>query len=781
LRVLLSPEADRVRRITDVTAGSLSALFLGAVSFGAVPPFGFARTVDDVLGALPAVLGGLWQLSADLLLFSLVGLIIVAALTRRWELARDLVLAVVLAELVHLGVSRVVTGAWPDAWLSFWRTGPPPAYPSGRISVTAAAALVAEPYLSLPIRRGFRALLAVGSIGMVALGAASSLGVLAGLAVAVTSSAAVRLVFGSLQGRPSVAEVSDALAQLGVTAPNLRVAPDQRAGVFGLEGTDDEGRALRVRVYGRDAHDTALLVNLWRRAWFRQQGAPVRLGRLQQVEHEAFATLFAHQAGVPTDRVVAAGMSADHDAVLVLHRTDVPIEDLDEHTRPEPAALWEVLGELRAARISHGSVDDQHLTAGPDGVGLIDFSGAIVGATDDQLAVDEVQALVTTVEWVGASPAIDAAIVALGPERVRDLLPLLQPALLSSRLRDVTRSGQVDLEELRTLAAERLGVELPELRELRRVTIGSIASVVLPAIALVIVVSALVSVDWRELRDEIATATWWLLAVGFVASQLPRLSAAVSLLGASPRPIPLGQAYALQLSSAYLGLAVPTMAGRMALSIRFFQRHGMSAGIALTAGAMDNFSGFVVQVILLVTLLLSGAMSVELDLGSRVPSVPSWFLWGVIAVVGGVSATLVVVPALRQMVIGRVREFISEAAAALRGLRSPRRLGMLLGGNLASELLAAGALGLIAASMGYRLGLAELIVINVGAALFAGLMPVPGGVGVAEGGLTFGLSLAGVPQETAFAIALLSRLSTFYLPPAWGYVALRWLQRNQYV
>lgn len=781
MRVLLSPEADRVRRITDATVGSLSLLLLGAVSFGAVPPFGFARQIDELLGALPPVLGGFWQLSADLLVLTLLGLVVVATFTRRWELARDLVIAVVLAELIHLGVSRAVTGGWPGAWLSFWRTGPPPAYPSGRISVTASAALVAGPYLSLPVRRGLRSLLALGSVGMVALGAASSLGVLAGLAVAVTSSAAVHLVFGSLQGRPSVAEVSSALAQLGVTARNLMVSTDQRAGVFALDGLDDDGRSLRVRVYGRDAHDTALLVNVWRRAWFRQQGAPVRLGRLQQVEHEAFATLFAHQAGVPTDRVVAAGMSADHDALLVLQRTDALIESLHDRTPPDPAALWEVIGRLRAVRISHGSVDDRHLTTGPAGPGLIDFSGAIVGATDDQIATDEVQALVTTAGWVGPSAAVDAAIAALGPERLRELLPLLQPALLSSRLRDVTRSGEVSLEELRTRAAERLGVEVPEVRELRRVTIGSIASVVLPAVALVIVVSALVSDDWGELRDEVAAATWWLLAVGFVASQLPRLTAAVSLLGASPRPIPLGQAYALQLSSAYLGLAVPTMAGRMALSIRFFQRHGMSAGTALTAGAMDNVSGFLVQVMLLATLLLTGAMSVDLDLGSRVPSLPSWFVWGVIVVVGTLSAALVVVPALRQMVLGRVREFLTEAAAALRGLRSPRRLGMLVGGNLASELLAAGALGLIAASMGYRVGVAELIVINVGVALFAGLMPVPGGVGVAEGGLTFGLSLAGVPQETAFAIALLSRLSTFYLPPAWGYFALRWLQRNQHV
>ena len=42
--------------------------------------------------------------------------------------------------------------------------------------------------------------------------------------------------------------------------------------------------------------------------------------------------------------------------------------------------------------------------------------------------------------------------------------------------------------------------------------------------------------------------------------------------------------------------------------------------------------------------------------------------------------------------------------------------------------------------------------------LFAGLLPIPGGIGVTEAGLTLGLTAAGVPSETAFAIALAYRI-----------------------
>ena len=61
------------------------------------------------------------------------------------------------------------------------------------------------------------------------------------------------------------------------------------------------------------------------------------------------------------------------------------------------------------------------------------------------------------------------------------------------------------------------------------------------------------------------------------------------------------------------------------------------------------------------------------------------------------------------------------------------------------------------------------------------MIPVPGGIGVVEGGLVVGLTAAGVPESAAFAIALLYRIATFYLPPIWGWFALQWLRKNRYL
>jgi uncharacterized protein (TIRG00374 family) len=69
----------------------------------------------------------------------------------------------------------------------------------------------------------------------------------------------------------------------------------------------------------------------------------------------------------------------------------------------------------------------------------------------------------------------------------------------------------------------------------------------------------------------------------------------------------------------------------------------------------------------------------------------------------------------------------------------------------------------------------------MGTSLFSSLIPVPGGIGVVEGGLVVGLSSDGMTQSAAFATVLLYRICTFYLPPIWGWFALRWLRRNQYL
>ena len=135
---------------------------------------------------------------------------------------------------------------------------------------------------------------------------------------------------------------------------------------------------------------------------------------------------------------------------------------------------------------------------------------------------------------------------------------------------------------------------------MRRVTSRSGLQLVLMLGAVSILANQVAGLDLAALGKQLANATWWLVAVGAIVAQAPRLAQAVSCMGASPRPLPLRPVYFLQLAQAYIGLVVPASAARIAINVRFFQRQGLTAGSALAVGAIDGFAGFIVEAILLV-------------------------------------------------------------------------------------------------------------------------------------------------------------------------------------
>jgi len=233
----------------------------------------------------------------------------------------------------------------------------------------------------------------------------------------------------------------------------------------------------------------------------------------------------------------------------------------------------------------------------------------------------------------------------------------------------------------------------------------------------------------------------------------------------------------MQLATGYMNLALPSNLARMAVNIRFFQRQGVPPAGAVTAGAIDSFTSTVVQGLLLVVLLVFTEASLDLEL--ETPAGDSLELVAVLAALAAVTLLgLLLVRRVRTAVVDRVRAWWPEVRAALAGLRASHRLALLVGGSLATELLFACALGLFAQGFGYDVGLADLLLVNISVSLLASFIPIPGGIGVAELGLTVGLSAAGLPEDAALAAALLYRVSTFYLPPVWGFFALGWLRRN---
>ncbi len=788
----------RARRASDLILLILSVVGIVFVGLIAIPEPGFSQSVSGFLRRLPDALIGLWQVLADVVLVWAVVLLVATFVRRRVKIGRDMLLAIVVGIAWWMVLARIVDGAWPLWPPVFSDVQGPPVFPSARLAIPAAMIVTASPHLVRPARRLGYLVIALGAAATVTLGASSTIGVAASLLSAGAAAAIVHLIVGSSAGRPSLEIVRAALVDMNVAVTELGAAHRQSAGNFAVDAIGVDGSSLIVKLYGRDAHDAALVSTIWRAIWFRRAGTPVGFGRLRQVEHEALLTLLAAQAGIATDAVVTAGATAGDDAILVLRRTGSPIrgvvltgvDRLDE-VGPDPLfvgdeaasriqELWQLVARLHRNGIAHGQLDEEHILVDDGRLGLADFRGASVAPTVAQLRSDTVQMFVTTIGLVGTDAAISHLGAHLSGDEIEGFLPYLQSVALTANQRRMIKGLGIDLDDLRARVAQTSEVEPPELVKLRRFSIGSVARVALPVLAGWFLISSLAGFDLAEFADTVQEAAFWLVVIGFVVAQLPRVAQAVSTLGAAPIPLPLGPVYALQLAISYVNLAIPTAAARIAVNIRFFQRQGVPPSAAVATGALDGVSGFIVQAMLLGSLLLFSSLS--LDVAINAPSSAAiraaWIIGGCLV---AAIVVIVAVPRLRAYVLGGVRHVAAEAIGVLRNLRSLRRVVMLFGGNLMAELLFALALGVFVQAFGYSLAFHELLFINMSVSLLAGLLPVPGGIGVTEGGLILGLTSFDVPQEVAFAAVILYRLSTFYLPPVWGFFSLRWLERNRYL
>jgi uncharacterized membrane protein YbhN (UPF0104 family) len=277
-----------------------------------------------------------------------------------------------------------------------------------------------------------------------------------------------------------------------------------------------------------------------------------------------------------------------------------------------------------------------------------------------------------------------------------------------------------------------------------------------------------------------------------VLSPLVQVWFSFATLGATMAPLRLVPVLMLQYAIQFIALVLPASAARVALEVRFFTKWGLAVAAAMSVGVIDSFLGFLVQIALIVVILLSGLATISpqaVDAGSTGGGDAGMSGLALVAVVTALGFVLVlVVPAWRarlRAAVPKYRAALVEQATKARGalavLRHPGKLALMLGGNLAAQVTQAVILGLCLHAFGQQADLAQLILINTFVSLFAGLMPVPGGMGVAEAGYTAGLQAIGVPSAIAVSTAIVFRLVTFYLPPLWGSLAMRWLRRHEYV
>ncbi len=777
--LIATTEQPRVRRSTDATGLVLSLLILllSWRSFNqVVDP---EQTMSDLVSAIPGWLTG--TLSAVYGLGFVYAIALFVAVLVQWkqrlDAVRDMVLAVVATSLLATIFVRLISGAWPLVIPELGLAEVVAQFPIFRVVTTTAVLLAVAPHLTRPMRRfGWLVIILVAFTGF-GLGFGLPSSAIGAIALGVAGASSVLLVFGSPRGYPDVASIQDGLIGLGVAVTNVRLDDDQSWGVRRLIGDSDDHGRIEIKAYGRDATDSQLFARTWRYLWYRDTEPTLMLTRMQSVEHEALVTMMAERTAASTTRILAAGLGGDDVAILAVDWSGSRLSEVESGLVEDDdlISIWTSVDALHRASISHGGLNAAAIALGEDGHQIGDFGSGSLAAPESLRTIDVVELLFSLSQVFGVERTVATAHTGLGDDVLSDVLPYIQVPAVSSKAKRRSEKPKDLIKEIGDEVARVTGVEVAEPIQIRRVQGKNLVMTGLTLFAISFLISAFSDIDFVAVWDEVQNAQWAWIVLAFFVGQLVYFPDATGMLAAVGYPIPLRPVLVMQSAVRFIGLAVPSAAGRVGMTAAFLRKYGISFTASLVQGSIDTISGLAVEVVILLTAFAFGGVSFGLTTGE-----PEW---GVILLI------IIVVVVVAVLLVRRVQKLqdwimpvVGEAFGALAGvLKDPKRTLALLASNFASRFVLAISMWMILLSLDVSLGIWAVLTATVAAGLLGGLVPIPGGVGVSEAVLTAFLILFGVDETTAFAAAVVYRVATFYIPAAAGFFSMRWLEDKGYI
>lgn len=794
---LLAPTGSGLRRRSGTDVARLVIALLAVIAMGfayGASPYVFgavAGWIYPIPHALSWLVTTLWFVGS-IGVMVLMALVIVVA--RRFDVLRDLAVALAVSWLACVVIQSglgVTLGLPSDAAVKF--SGFDLGFPAVLVALTAGICIAAKPYLSRSLQRLIEINLALLIVTGFVYGAGLPFSLVAGIGVGWGAAALTHLLFGAPVAIPTADEVSDLLEELHITSGSVKPVPYQQWGLSRFVADHESGRTLRISLYSRDARQSQLFAKIYRNIMYRSDVAPFALTRMQQIEHEAYVTLLAQRAapGRTSELMATEILGPSREAVVVSNSPDGVLlhELLDSGQTPTREAISSVASTVKLLhehQIAHGSIDFDHIVVDGDGAGLVNFDGGAGNADDESLNRDVAALLVTASLALGADEAIPAVMDQLGIDAVVRALPLLETAALPASLKAALRRSKNHklLKEVREKGAEAAGVDVPDVQQLGRFSLSKL----MVAGGSVLGLYALVGVLLKSAQSAsiIAHASLpWVIATA-VAAVLTFVAAAFATLGTIPGMLPLWPLILLEVSDTFAAL---TFTGAVtATRIRFLQRQGMSSTVAVTSGALGGAASWTAKIVLLLISIpfALGKINVH-DLVKTSGGKGIHLNWTlilsivvlVIVILGIAIWVAFKVPKSRAAIESKVRPKYEETKGHVKELaHKPSKLVEMFGGQAASQLLTAIALGTALEAFGHHLGLGVIFIVIVVGALLGAIAPVPGGMGVVEAGTILGLKACGIPADVAVAAVFVQRLFTGYLPPVAGWLALMALRHK---
>lgn len=700
---------------------------------------------------------------------------------------------------VRMATSLAAAGAtgWVLALVLHWLTAPravPTAlapvlrqpssggfdFPSLHVAVIAALVAAGGPYLARRTHHSSWILVVLVGVADVFLGRSLPVGAFAGAVLGWGVGTMYHLVLAAPGRRTSEQAVQMALDEAGLH--HARIAAEGRGwlrpSVYSI--TTEAGDRLQMKVVRR-MHRLAGPSYKVRRllASVDVENEPGLSTPRHEVDHEAYITLLAERAGVGALPVVAAG-EIEHGPPFLIRRevegrrlSDLGSADVDDTLLDR---IWRTVLTLGEHHLAHHDLRADNILVDVHGLPHItDFTFSRAGGPSGQVPQDIAEALVTLASVVGVRRAVDSAARAVPVELLRDALPHLQWLALHRRLRRQLDDGQATLADLRESLAERIDCPPPPFRSpVRPATLAVLAAI---GLAVYLLLPQLSSID--EVLASLGHADWRWIAVTIATGFASIVVSAATILGASPRKLPVGKTIAVQLAAAFTGRTTAAGIGFFGINIIFLERIGLRRALAVGVLFLNRaVHGTVIGVSTAIGILIIGR---AVPVG-RISIPTGWPTILVAAVVVAAAIAVLASPFGRRRVWHPLKQQMRELARdLLPTLRKPVRAVQLLGGSIALLLLQA--VGLVTTLAAFRpdFPVVPVLAVYVVGSAFGQLIPTPGGLGGVEAALVAGLTAVGIDATSAVTAVLASRVLTFWLPALPGLAAFRLLQHHQVV
>ncbi|WP_372593601.1 flippase-like domain-containing protein [Actinotalea sp.] len=767
----------RVHSGEDLLSAILSALGVAAVLLLAVVAHGTTAGVVEDAQVLDTVLSRVLVLpvaliAAVVLVTIPVGLVVELLVRRAGRLVLESLAGAGLAAGLATAVLAVIDLVGSDALTSglsvLGAAGPTVTVPVAWAAV-AGLLTVAGPRTTRRSVGWAWNTVAVVLLLLLLAGRVSLLGAAAAMLLGRAAGALVRYASGVRSERAYGSELVAGIRRAGIDP----VVVERSGGDDGVhrdyELRTADGRRLGLVVLDGDRQVLGAVTRLWRALRLRGIEGRAYVSLRQAAERIALLSHAARIAGVRTPAVLA--VTAAQDSMLLVTEL-LPDAVEEDSAAPDDAVLadaWSQLLRAHRVGVTHRALGSGTVQVRSGQVWLTGWDSGDVASADLARRIDLAQLLTALALRVGPERALASATAALPEEDLVALAALLQPVVLPASTREALKARREVLPALREALATRLPEADLEPERLSRFGLGTLVTVVLPVLAVILV---LTRVNLDEVLAALESSDWrWALA-SFGLGLATFYGAALAVRGFSPVKVPMGVVTLVHGAAAFVAIAAPSGLGVGALNLRMLTRRGVATSLALATVALVQVSQVVVTVLLLVGLSLVSGTD---EASSFVPGSATWIVLGAVALL---IAVAMLVPPVRRWALGRTVPVLRQTwPRLLEVLGQPGRMAVALVGNL---LLSVGWVLAFQASLlafGVQLSLVQVAIIYFAGNTAGGAVPTPGGIGGIEVALIALLTSAGVNPGVAASAVTVFRLATYWLQIPLGWACMRVLRR----